>query len=267
MEFTLTYRGKLLGASRSNTRADEKQRLREHFGRQIERIWKDDIRFNDIDPTSLQEPISTAFDPFDVARPIQNWRGFFFRLELKGYTFVPLLTAPVEADCWLVIRLLRPQRPGGIVYTGGDLDNTLKTIFDALRMPREAQEVLDPPAGVTRGLVYCLLADDRLVTRLVIDSKRLLLPAEELEPGYVKTQNNGKTPRPPRRGGRPPPLFETPPQPRGEVGRFGPENGCPNGCPRFSSRSPTMRTRKFSNEFSSPDGIRTHDLFLEREAP
>ncbi len=27
-----------------------------------------------------------------------------------------------------------------------------------------------------------------------------------------------------------------------------------------------MKTREFSNEFSSPDGIRTHDLFLEREA-
>ena len=26
-----------------------------------------------------------------------------------------------------------------------------------------------------------------------------------------------------------------------------------------------MNTRGFSNEFSSPDGIRTHDLFLERE--
>ncbi len=27
-----------------------------------------------------------------------------------------------------------------------------------------------------------------------------------------------------------------------------------------------MKTRELSNEFSSPDGIRTHDLFLEREA-
>jgi len=26
-----------------------------------------------------------------------------------------------------------------------------------------------------------------------------------------------------------------------------------------------MKTREFSNEFSSPDGIRTHDLFLEGE--
>src|SRR6266536_2326384 len=79
IEFTLTYRGKLLGASRSNTRADEKQRLREHFGRQLERIWKDDTRFRDIDPNSLQEPVLSVFDPFDVARPIQDWRGFFFR--------------------------------------------------------------------------------------------------------------------------------------------------------------------------------------------
>ncbi len=42
------------------------------------------------------------------------------------------------------------------------------------------------------------------------------------------------------------------------------ESGYPNGYPRFARRCATVKTREFSNEISSPDGIRTHDLFLER---
>ena len=41
-------------------------------------------------------------------------------------------------------------------------------------------------------------------------------------------------------------------------------NGYPDGYPRFARRLAAMKSREFSNEISSPDGIRTHDLFLER---
>src|SRR3990170_447020 len=39
MEFRLTYEGQLLGASRSNTRAEHKHEIRKVFHRQLRQLW------------------------------------------------------------------------------------------------------------------------------------------------------------------------------------------------------------------------------------
>jgi hypothetical protein len=59
------------------------------------------------------------------------------------------------------------------VVRGGDLDNRLKTLLDALRMPLAAKEVPGPQWGVDDPSPYCLLEDDSLVSRISIDTKRL----------------------------------------------------------------------------------------------
>lgn len=40
VEFRLTYDGPLLGASRTNTRADHKQKIREQFHPQLRELWR-----------------------------------------------------------------------------------------------------------------------------------------------------------------------------------------------------------------------------------
>jgi hypothetical protein len=49
--------------------------------------------------------------------------------------FAPLVTQKNNLACELSIALLRQQPPGKLLGEGGDIDNRLKTLLDALRMP------------------------------------------------------------------------------------------------------------------------------------
>jgi hypothetical protein len=59
---------------------------------------------------------------------------------------------------------MRPDDPGAIVQRA-DIDNRLKTLFDALRCPANAQQIPDGwmPTPEDQPL-HCLLDDDRLIT-------------------------------------------------------------------------------------------------------
>ena len=71
--------------------------------------------------------------------------------------------------------MLRPELPGGIVTSGGDIDNRLKTLFDALRVPGVPQEIaLSTRQSSTREPNFTLLEDDALITRVNIETDRLL---------------------------------------------------------------------------------------------
>jgi len=74
----------------------------------------------------------------------------------------------------LSIKLLRPEAPGSLITQGGDIDNRIKTLLDALRLPIEAE--LPPGIAPTdfETPFFCLLESDTLVTRLDIDTDRLL---------------------------------------------------------------------------------------------
>jgi hypothetical protein len=63
-----------------------------------------------------------------------------------------------------------------LLYGGGDLDNRLKVLFDALRIPTSVEEIGDDRPAEDGEVFFCLLADDRLITRVSIESFRLLEP-------------------------------------------------------------------------------------------
>jgi hypothetical protein len=187
MEFVLRYRGPLIAqSSGKGSRIVEKQAIRRYLHPQLQDLWKTDTnRLADIRPNELQEPVRER-NVFDVRRPIENFKSFFFRYSLGGFNFVPLVTAPQETRCRLAIRLHRATRPGDIVYSGGDLDNRLKVLFDALRMPHDAAELSEAPHS-DGEVLYCLLADDRLITDFSIQSFRLLDPSSGDE-NYVEAE-------------------------------------------------------------------------------
>ena len=77
----------------------------------------------------------------------------------------------------LDVHVLWPQKPGAIISSGGDIDNRLKTLLDALKVPSEPTAV--PPGSTPQeGEVpfFCLLEDDSLITKLTVDTDRLLEP-------------------------------------------------------------------------------------------
>ena len=168
MEFTLRYSGVLPPVNSRDSRMAEKHAIRLHFHRQLADLWTNNGWLAGINPKTLQLPIVSG-PKFDVCRPISGPAGFFYRYQLNGFDFVPLVTLPLEAHCHLAIRLHCPTGSNSILVGGGDIDNRLKTLFDALRMPTGAAEL---PASATPdadATFFCLLADDRLITKLTVE--------------------------------------------------------------------------------------------------
>ena len=115
-----------------------------------------------------------------------------------GFTFAPLVCADMRAVVELDIQLLWPQAPGSIITSGGDIDNRLKTLFDALKLPSEPTAL---PAGAvpqaSETPFFVLLEDDSLIARVNVDVDRLLdSPGGSSEVALfmrVKTRNLGDT--------------------------------------------------------------------------
>jgi len=59
----------------------------------------------------------------------------FFYVPIAKFNFVPIIHRPHEFSCTLEVLFLRREKPGNIIRNGSDLDNRLKILFDALRMP------------------------------------------------------------------------------------------------------------------------------------
>jgi hypothetical protein len=98
-----------------------------------------------------------------------------------GYRFVPLVREEISLLCSLDILFIRRDFPGSIIHAG-DIDNRLKTMIDALRRPRNANELVGyekPEDG--ENPFFCLLEDDKQVTHLAVETDTLLDPPADNE--------------------------------------------------------------------------------------
>jgi hypothetical protein len=157
MRLVLHYRGPL----RANGGAVHKHDLRRLFHAQLRTLWGQ--RPLSETPAWLQ-PRARAGE-YSLLRP------------LGAFTFVPLVAAEMNVVAELSVTLLRPEPPGGLITQGGDIDNRLKTLFDALAMPRHLNSLAP---GVTptgdEAPFFCLLEDDNLVTAVSVRTEQLLEP-------------------------------------------------------------------------------------------
>jgi len=76
--------------------------------------------------------------------------------------------------------MLRPELPGQTLIRGGDIDNRLKTLFDALRMPQNG-ETMETADGINP--FYCLLQDDKLINHISVTTDILL---DEVDENHVQ---------------------------------------------------------------------------------
>ena len=164
MQFTLFYRGPL----KSNGRPKDKHELRRHFHNQLQLLW---ANFPLADYAGWLQPKSPT-NELSVLRSVGR------------FTFAPLVSELSSTVAELEICLLWPQAPGSIITSGGDIDNRLKTLFDALKIPSE-------PTALPRGAApqsdeqpfFCLLEDDSLITRVTVETDRILeksIPSSEV---------------------------------------------------------------------------------------
>jgi hypothetical protein len=96
-----------------------------------------------------------------------------------GRQFVPLITDKAALYCKIEVLFLRTERPGNLIGEGGDIDNRLKTLFDALRVPgRDQVQNLRPDINNDGNPLFCVVRDDSLITAVGVDTDRLLTSEE-----------------------------------------------------------------------------------------
>ena len=124
LEFRLVYDGALYGANGSNTRTQHKHDVRKALHSQLFDLWSKNHSLNAWELTNEQNIRERA------CIVLAN------RFVLNGIRFVPLLWDGLGLACKLDILMLRPDQPGQTLMQSGDIDNRLKTLLDALRIPK-----------------------------------------------------------------------------------------------------------------------------------
>lgn len=104
------------------------------------------------------------------------------RFDRCGFNFVPLVSEVFgHVACALDILLLSRDQPGNVVRNGGDIDNRLKVLFDALRMVEDCRELTGQVPSEDEKPFFCLLKDDKLITGFRVSADRLLVPPADGE--------------------------------------------------------------------------------------
>ena len=175
MRFSLYYRGDLPTSGNSKSRSARKRiqaakiEIRDAIAPQLEDLWrqvplmppkKKDNEGNDEEGNDQNSPFLNPDYELTAVR------------EVEGQQFACLINSKVYLVAELDILFLRPEEPGSLVTQGGDVDNRIKTLLDALSVPQKDQ-VLRGSKGNGK-LTHCLLDSDNLITRLNISVDRLL---------------------------------------------------------------------------------------------
>lgn len=138
MKFHLIYDGPLRG-----DHVRDKKAIRKRLHPQLAELWTThpalthlkSVRMDFQDPTTGATSQMTRLDILAAT---------FTKF---GFRFVPLVNQHYGLSCNLDILMLRREQPGRIVMQGGDIDNRIKTLFDALRMPVNQDEIDTPELG------------------------------------------------------------------------------------------------------------------------
>ncbi len=102
-----------------------------------------------------------------------------------GFGFVPLVLESARLACRLDILFLRRDSSRSIIKSG-DIDNRLKTLFDALRVPKNLGELAGSTPGTDESPFFVLLEDDSLITEVHVSTDSLLTPMDPNEPHASK---------------------------------------------------------------------------------
>ena len=161
MEFRLTYAGKLL--AHKGGRSGHVHDIRQEFHKQLKVLWN-------------EHPVLMRGYPEgpSIPDPEKCWGATF---EQHGFMWKPIATEDNGLICALDILMLRKGPPGKVRT---DIDNRLKTLFDALRIASPQELGKETPKS-EQNPFYILLQDDSLITRVAVTSDMLLEPIEGVE--------------------------------------------------------------------------------------
>ena len=198
MKFRLTYEGELRptqGEPRGGQRnplASHKQEIRRVFHTQLKHLWATDrflhqYRIHPDNPNIGNQRAAAADSMYGMWAPNENEikplvEVVAGRHKQFGYRFVPLVTTYFDLLCSLHVLFLRHDMPGSAIQAG-DIDNRIKTLIDALRLPQNQTELVadDEQPGEDENPFFCLLEDDNLVSGFTVETDTLLDPVNSHE--------------------------------------------------------------------------------------
>ncbi len=170
IQFRLIYSGELPSSQKG--RRKETHAIRRQLHTQLAQLWSV-VPFLARRKSDVVSAVTKRRDgPTVKTTHLQEIAGKFTRC---GFSFVPLITEDEGLACAIDILFLRPEAPGSIITKGGgDIDNRIKTLFDALRIPQECSEVEGLSPSPNEHPFFCLLEDDALITEVKVTTDRLL---------------------------------------------------------------------------------------------
>jgi hypothetical protein len=170
VEFRLIYNGRLPAASASDTRSVDKHRIRKELHKQLKELWKVCPPLSEWSVQKVPAQNSPTGKESTVLQVIaHNWQR-------NGFRFAPIVTEGHALACELSVLFLRRDAPGKVITQGGDIDNRIKVLFDALRMPKDGSEIGGAVPDADEDPFFVLLEDDALITKISVTTDRLLTP-------------------------------------------------------------------------------------------
>lgn len=175
LDFILSYDGPLRASQRDPEgnrppkHPELRRSIRADFHHQLKELWR-------VSPGLRGEgQIRFTLDNGEEWNPARMKDDLANRHQHYGKRFVPLVTEELDLLCSIEILFLRRDRPGGTVYAG-DIDNRIKTLIDCLRVPDPNEGYSDLDLGPDFDPFFVLLQDDKLITKLSVETERLYLP-------------------------------------------------------------------------------------------
>jgi hypothetical protein len=163
MQFRLLYEGPIPPRQRINV--TDIHAIRMDLHPQLKALWR-------------YKPLSEMATWF--LRETPDGAGVPILERHNNVLFAPFITQKNNLACELGVTLLRQQPPGQLLGEGGDIDNRLKTLLDALRVPNTAEaQQAKIGARADDDPIHCLLQDDALVMKVSVETDRLLRPAAD----------------------------------------------------------------------------------------
>ena len=181
LRFHLIYHGTLPSAG-NKAKPDDVLRIRRQLSEQLGYLWQTHHALSVLRDTAvIQRPeairtqrMGHGLSPRELAEQYPNeFEHLAGPISVGDRAYLPLVRSSLYLTCELSILFLRQDDPGSIVSQGGDLDGRMKTLLDALRMPSPDEQNRNPPPEKE---IFCLMESDALVSRLDIETDRLLFP-------------------------------------------------------------------------------------------
>jgi hypothetical protein len=160
MEFRLTYSGQLQPIG-NKPRPEHVHAIRREFHKQLKNLWQ-------VEPY-LRSAIHSEKMTGRVVPNIKLEDYLATQYQQFGFNFLPLVTKKLRLLCSVDVLFLRPEPPGDLVQSG-DLDGRIKTLFDALSMPQQKEQIHKTPPIEGESPFYCLLEDDKLISRVSVET-------------------------------------------------------------------------------------------------